>query len=205
MNRRRGKSLPKWLRVLMALALAGALAFSALLGAVIYGSYDHVKGQPGVMIILGCQVMPWGPSILLQDRLDTALDYLQEHPAVTVIVSGGQGPDEPESEARCMRDYLVGAGIEADRIILEDQSHNTYQNMIFSAQKLEEEGVDASQGVLIVSNGFHLTRARMLWDRVTGQGDELSTLAAPSSHTPSRWKMYVREPLALAKSFLFDR
>ena len=205
MNRRRGKSLPKWLRVLMALALAGALAFSALLCAVIYGSYDHVKGQPGVMIILGCQVMPWGPSILLQDRLDTALDYLQEHPAVTVIVSGGQGPDEPESEARCMRDYLVGAGIEADRIILEDQSHNTYQNMIFSAQKLEEEGVDASQGVLIVSNGFHLTRARMLWDRVTGQGDELSTLAAPSSHTPSRWKMYVREPLALAKSFLFDR
>ena len=35
--------------------------------------------------------------------------------------------------------------------------------------------------------------------------DNISTLAAPSSHLPSRLKMYVREPLALVKSFLFDR
>ena len=57
--------------------------------------------------------------------------------------------------------------------------------------------------VLIVSNGFHLTRARMLAERAGF--DNISTLAAPSSHLPSRLKMYVREPLALVKSFLFDR
>ena len=54
-----------------------------------------------------------------------------------------------------------------------------------------------------MSNGFHLTRARMLAER-TGF-EEVSTLAAPSSHVPSRLKMYVREPLALVKSFLLDR
>lgn len=195
----------KWVKGLLALALAGILTFCALLGAVVYGSYDHIQGQPQTMLILGCQVHPWGPSILLRDRLDEALDYLEEHPDMTVIVSGGQGPDEHTSEAACMRDYLVDAGVEAGRILVEDQSHNTFQNITYSAQLMHEQGVDMEQGVLMVSNGFHLTRARMLWGRVTGEEEHLSTLAAPSSHTPSRLWMYIREPLALVKSFLLDR
>ena len=195
----------KWVKGLLALALAGVLSFGALLGAVLYGSYDHIQGEPEIMLILGCQVHPWGPSILLQDRLDEALVYLEDYPDMTVIVSGGKGSDEHASEAACMRDYLVDAGIDAERILVEDRSHNTWQNMICSAQLMEEQGLDMEQGVLIVSNGFHLTRARMLWDRVTGEGEEVSTLAAPSSHLTSRLWMYIREPLALAKSFVFDR
>lgn len=195
----------KWIKGLVALVLAGALAFGALLGAVLYGSYDHIQGQPQTMLILGCQVQPWGPSILLQDRLDEALAYLEEHPDMTIIVSGGKGPDEHISEASCMRDYLVDKGIAPERILVEDQSHNTWQNMIYSAKLMEERDLDIERGVLIVSNGFHLTRARMLWDRVTGAGEDVSTLAAPSSHVPSRIWMYIREPLALVKSFVFDR
>ena len=195
----------KWFKGLLALALAGALSFGALLGAVLYGSYDHIQGEPEIMLILGCQVHPWGPSILLQDRLDEALVYLEDHPNMTVIVSGGKGSDEHASEAACMRDYLVDAGIAVERILVEDRSHNTWQNMMCSAQLMEEQDLNVEQGVLIVSNGFHLTRARMLWDRVTGEGEEVSTLAAPSSHLTSRLWMYIREPLALAKSFVFDR
>ena len=56
---------------------------------------------------------------------------------------------------------------------------------------------------VVVSNGFHLTRARMLAERAGY--DSVSTLAAPSSHLPSRLHMYVREPLALVKSFFLDR
>ena len=198
----RGK---KWLKWLLTLVLTGVLCFGALLGGVLYGSYDHIQGEPETMLILGCQVHPWGPSILLQDRLDEALTYLEGHPDMTVIVSGGQGLDEHTSEAACMRDYLVRAGLDEKQILVEDQSHNTWQNMICSAQLMEEHDLDMEQGVLIVSNGFHLTRARMLWDRVTGAGEHVSTLAAPSSHAPSRIWMYIREPLALVKSFVFDR
>ena len=68
---------------------------------------------------------------------------------------------------------------------------------------LEAEGCDLSQGVVVVSNGFHLTRARMLAQRAGF--DQVSTLAAPESHLPSRLKMYLREPLALVKSFFLDR
>jgi uncharacterized SAM-binding protein YcdF (DUF218 family) len=155
------------------------------------------------MVILGCQVKSYGPSMLLQDRLDTALDYLAECPDMIVVVSGGQGPDEPESEAQCMYDYLVKAGVPPEQIWREDESHNTLQNLQNTKALLEGEDVNwQEEGVLVVSNGFHLTRVRMLAQRVLGA--EVSTLAAPSSHMPSRLKMYLREPLALVKSFLMD-
>lgn len=137
------------------------------------------------MVVLGCQVMPDGePSILLRDRLDRALDYLEDHPDLTVVVSGGQGDNEPVTEARCMADYLMERGVEEDQLLLEERSHNTDQNLRYSRELLEAEGCDLSQGVVVVSNGFHLTRARMLAERAGY--DSVSTLAAPSSHLPSR-------------------
>ena len=201
----KGRRYPAWLKAVAALVLAGALSFCALLGAVLYGSYDHITGEPQVMVILGCQVMADGdPSVLLQDRLDTALDYLEEHPDLTVVVSGGQGSNEPVSEARCMADVLIQGGVAEEQIRLEDQSSNTMENLVFSRELLAREGLEVEEtDVLVVSNGFHLTRARMLAGRF-GYG-EISTLAAPSSHLPSRLYMYIREPLALVKSFLLDR
>lgn len=201
----RGRQPRRWLKILLALVLAGILCFAGLFGAVMYGVYDHVSGDPQVMIILGCRVMPGGePSILLQDRLDTALDYLDDHPDITVVVSGGQGSNEPTSEAACMADYLEKHGVDADQILLEDESSNTKENLIYSQELLEEQGVDVGEeGVLVVSNGFHLTRSRMLAERF-GYG-HVSTLAAPTSHVPSRIQMYIREPLALVKSFFLDR
>lgn len=200
-----GKRNKGWIKALIAVLLVGVLTFGGLLGAVLYGSYDHVQGDPRVMIVLGCQVKSWGPSILLRDRLDKALDYLEDHPDVTVVVSGGQGPDEHISEARAMYDYLVEHGVNSEQILLEDRSQNTVQNLEYSMELLAEEGYDVTDDMIVVSNGFHLTRVRMIWARVCGCDDNLSTLAAPSSHVPSRLKMYIREPLALVKSFVFDR
>ena len=196
----------RWLpRVLLCLLLAGALVFGALEALIFSGSRDQLHGEPQVMVVFGCQVKPWGPSVLLQDRLDTALAYLEEHPEMTVVVTGGQGDDEPVSEAQCMYDYLTEHGVEPERIWQEDQSHNTWQNVRYTLALLEEKGADTSAGVVLVSSGFHLTRARMLWERASGGAGELSTLAAPCTHVPSRLKMYIREPFALVKSFLFDR
>lgn len=200
----KGRGQFRWMKVLIALILAGALSFGALFGLVIHGSYDHIQGDPQIMIILGCQVKPWGPSILLQDRLDEALDYLEDHPDMTVVVSGGQGPDEHMSEAEAMAEYLIEKGFAQEQILLEDQSHNTLQNLRCSSQVLHDNGYDTTDEIIVVSNGFHLTRVRMLWNRVWGGDYNLSTLAAPSTHVPSRMKMYIREPLALAKSFLLD-
>lgn len=199
-----GRRKPVWLLALLAAVLAALLSFAVLLGVVLSGAHDSITGEPKVMVILGCKVESWGPSILLQDRLDKALDYLEDHPDLTIVASGGQGPDEHQSEAQCMCDYLTDHGVDGNQILLEDQSHNTWENIRFTQALLVQEGIDTSQ-VLVVSNGFHLTRVRMLWDRAWEGDYTLSTLAAPSSHIPSRLKMYIREPLALVKSYFFDR
>ncbi len=199
----KGRRFGPALKVILALVLAGAITFAALLGAVLSGAYDHISGEPQVMLILGCQVKEDGPSILLRDRLEEALDYLEDHPDLTVVVSGGQGPDEPTSEAQAMADYLIANGVDGEKILLEAFSHNTAQNFSYSKQHLDEAQIDYSDGILVVSNGFHLTRARMLAQRAGFE--EVYTLAAPTSHLPSRLHMYIREPLALVKSFVFDR
>ena len=201
----KGKGRRRAAIVLLALILAAALAFLALLGVVLFGSRDEIRGEPGVMIVLGCQVKPWGPSILLQDRMDKALAYWQEHPEVVIVASGGQGADEPMSEAAAMRDYFVEQGVPEGQILLEERSANTLENLRFSLELLAENGYDTTADMAVVSNGFHLARVRLLWGRVCGGTYNLSTLAAPSSHAPSRLKMYVREPLALVKSFFLDR
>ena len=199
----KGKGIHGWWKALLALVLAGVLAFAVLLGAVLFGAHDRIEGDPQVMIVLGCQVRDNGPSVLLQDRLDEALDYWTDHPDLTVVVSGGQGSNEPTTEARAMADYLMDAGVPEEQILLEDQSHNTMQNLSYSKQLRDQLEVDQADGGIVVSNGFHLTRARMLAERAGF--DPVSTLAAPSSHTLSRIQMYIREPLALVKSFLLDR
>ena len=110
MSGRRFKRLPLFWKGVLGLILAGALAFGGLLGLVLGGARDDVSGDPKTMVVLGCQLYDWGPSIMLRDRLDKALDYLADHPETTVVVSGGQGAEEPTSEAQGMADYLADHG-----------------------------------------------------------------------------------------------
>ena len=200
-----GRKLHPLLRVVIGLVGLGLICFAILATIVSIGKQTYIQGTPRAMIILGCKVEESGPTQMLKDRLNTALDYLNglDSP-ISVIVSGGQGLDEPETEAAAMADYLSQAGYNEAYIYLEDNSHNTAENLGYSVALLESLSLDpAEDEILIVSNGFHLTRARMLAERF-GYG-HVSTLAAPSSHLPSRISMFFREPLALVKSFLLDR
>ncbi len=210
----RGRSRGRgWLTALLVLVILGLLAFGALEVYIGLHSRDRMAGDPQVMVIFGCQMRKDGPSILLRDRLDTALDYLEDHPDMKIVVTGGKGDDEHISEAQGMYDYLTARGVDGAQIFMEDKSRNTWQNINNTFALMEREGWDLTDDVLLVSSGFHLARIEMLWDRVrTGilwdevySDQYISTLAAPVSHAPSRVQMFFREPLALVKSFLFDR
>lgn len=107
------------------------------------------------LIVLGAQVREDGPSVVLKYRLDAAINYLNENPDTICIVSGGQGFNEPVSEAEGMSDYLIENGIEKSRILLEDQSTNTVENIKNSKLLMETP----YNGVGIVTNNFHVFRA----------------------------------------------
>lgn len=199
--------------VILALLALGVLCFAALEIYIGIHSRDRLAGEPKVMVIFGCKVETWGPSLLLQDRLDTALDYLKDHPDMKIVVTGGKGDDEHQSEAECMYDYLTAHGVEGETVYMEDQARNTWQNANYTLDLMKNEGWSLTDDVILVSSGFHLSRIEMLWDRArtarlpgeTYSDQYISTLAAPVSHTPSAIKMFFREPLALVKSFVFDR
>lgn len=107
------------------------------------------------IIVLGAQVRDTGVSKVLKYRLDAAKEYLDENPDTICIVSGGQGANEPCTEAEAMADYLVAHGIEKDRILLEDKSTNTEENIRYSRKLMREE----NDGVGIVTNNFHVFRS----------------------------------------------
>ena len=175
-----------------------------VLGAVLYVAlgFDMKRGQKNVasgkhtyLIVLGAKVKPGGvPSLSLQYRLDAALDYLKENPYTKVIVSGGQGPDEEQTEASFMRDYLIANGIEKSRIITEEQSTSTYENLYYSFALLPE----TEQAVTIVSNDFHLRRATYIANEL---GYETDVIVA-STPRSVEIKLNIRERLALLRTYI---
>ena len=114
------------------------------------------QGEPDAdyLIVLGAQVRPTGPSVALTSRLDAAYAYLIDNEQTMCIVSGGQGPNEPVSEAAAMEAYLIERGLDPARIIREDQSHNTVENIRNSMAFIDP----TSDHVLIVTNDYHLFR-----------------------------------------------
>lgn len=147
--------LPSGLQKVISIAIAAGILLFVIVEGCIISSY-RAKGEKNLdyIIVLGAQVKEKGPSAALKFRLDTAYDYLIENENTICIVSGGQGANEPCSEAQGMRDYLVGKGISEERIIMEDKSTDTSENIKFSSGFLNME----NDSVGIVTNNFHVFR-----------------------------------------------
>ena len=182
-----GRRRLTWQRVLALLLITVLAAFAALRVVISIHARSQIVGEPQVMVIFGSKVEEDGPARMLKDRLDCALDYLEDHPDMTVVVTGGKGDDEHVSEAQGMYDYLTAHGVDGEQILQEPQSRNTWQNVNYTLTLMEGEGYDVTDNVLLVSSGFHLARIEMLWDRARDgmlageiyRAQYISTLAAP--------------------------
>ena len=167
----------------LVLVLAGALFFAVI--EVLILRHFNDKPAPGGdwMIVLGAQVRENGPSFSLQCRLDAAYEYLAQNPGTRCIVSGGQGVNEPCTEAFCMKEYLVSRGISPDRIYMEEASTNTAENLAFSLALTDESRssliTPGADHVVIVTNNFHVLRGCAI-ARKAGLS-HVSGLAAKSS------------------------
>jgi uncharacterized SAM-binding protein YcdF (DUF218 family) len=134
---------------------------------------------------------------MLRLRLDEAIKLYEAGYAPTIIVSGAQGPDESISEAASMKAYLLNHGIPAERILLEDQSFNTYQNLANSHKIMQENNLRTA---VIVSNASHIRRSLLLAQNL---GIQATGSPAPMASNPYlTTKQYVREGAAVAVLFL---
>ncbi len=122
------------------------------------------------LIVLGCGLKPDGtPTPLLQGRLDRALDFYQRQlsetgKALTFIPSRGQGSDEAISESAAMKRFLTAHGVPTERIIEEDRSTNTFENMKFSKEKIWEIRPDAK--IAFATTNYHVFRSGLFARRV---------------------------------------
>ena len=154
--------LPLALRTgVVLLGVVGTLATCGL--SALAMSQAQAVGEPDLdyVIVLGAQVRPdQTPSTVLQYRLDAAAAYLRANPRTRCVVSGGKGASEPVSEAACMATYLEAQGIEPTRILQEDRSTDTHENIRNSAELLRAQGDDPSTArVGVVTNNFHVFRS----------------------------------------------
>lgn len=150
---RAGKIILRILSVIIAVILI----FIVWATAKMIWAASNAPDKETTVVVLGCQVKPYGPSLMLAERLEATYEYLKENPDTKCILSGGQGSDEPMSEARCMYDWLVKKGIDKERLYIEDKSTSTRENLLFSKQIIENEGLNPA--MTIITNEFHQYRA----------------------------------------------
>ena len=115
---------------------------------------------------------------LLADRCDKAIEIYRKDPTSPYLVpSGGQGSDEVCSEAEAMRKYLVSQGIPEDKILLEDKSKTTMENVTFSKNLIEKR--PGRKYTALVTSNYHIYRAMRYAKRAQLKAVGIGSRVAP--------------------------
>ena len=187
---------PAWMKYAVSVVvLCGALCFVLLCGCVISGMKTAVRKNLDYVVVLGAHVKGDVPSKALELRLKAALKYARENENTILILSGGQGFGEDITEAKCMENYLIAHGIKKERLVLEDKSTNTKENLKFS----DVLTGCSRKNTGILSNNFHVYRAVKLAAKL---GYEHPYGIAAASDPIMQVHYVVRETAALVKEKL---
>lgn len=158
------------------------VAFFITLGTIISEANSEPGKNADYVIVLGAHVFGERMSANLKYRVQAACEYLKENPNTKAVLSGGQGSGEKITEAEAMRRYLVQEGIRQDRLLLDETSVNTDENIQNSAKLIGSK----EKRVIIVSNDFHVYRAKRIarkqgFRQVEGLGAKTHPHTVPNS------------------------
>jgi vancomycin permeability regulator SanA len=153
-----GKNGRLLLRVILVVAAFWAMAATALLWD---GLHDNIA-RADMGLVLGNTVFPDGtPSPRLAARLDRAIELYEEDRFEKILASGALGK-EGHDEAVVMRDYLMSRGVPSERILIDSHGYTTYDSARNTMNIMREHNF---RSVLVVSQYFHLPRARLAMRR----------------------------------------
>ncbi len=188
-------------RIITTLFTIGLVIFIGIESIIIYNGHHYDTEKPDYLVVLGAGLRGNSISASLLYRLETALDFHEMYPDVKIVVSGGQGEGENMAEALAMRNFLVDNGVSPSLNIMEDKSTDTYENFLYTKNVLEEETEKEDFIITIISNNFHMYRAKFLAKEV---GFNTYGYPAPS-HKVSALVFYVREFFGVIKAYIFKQ
>ena len=188
-------------RLIYVFLILGILAASITEGFIV--SAAHPDSQPACdyIIVLGAGVNGSKPSLSLQERIQAAYAYLTAHPNTIAVLSGGQGSGEDITEAACMYGELTAMGINGSRLLLEEKSSSTMENLTFTMELLQAQSGSRPARVGIVSSEYHLFRAGLF---AKALGVESVGIPAKTTWVSLRLNYYLREVAAVWKYLVFD-
>lgn len=155
-----GSNLP----YLIAGLLVGLIPIIAICFVITYRSIDEQgyrdETRPAdVIIVLGAAVWPnEKPGLSLKARTERAIDLYRDGDAPYLILSGGLG-DYPPEEAEVMRRLAVDAGIPSGMLLLEKESHSTWESLVGASEIMQERLWTTA---IIVSDPYHMRRALLM-------------------------------------------
>ncbi len=172
---------------------AAGMVWSGVLTGLMISGVHAVPPENATVVVLGSKVSGNAPSADLRVRIETAGDYLLIHPQAKCIASGGKGKGELRTEASVIQEYLMKKGISTSRILVEDHSSDTKENLQNSLKLIDQNGL--SRELAIVTDDYHEYRA----------GQIAKSLGAVPYSVPAQTPWYIfsacyaRELLALTK------
>lgn len=186
-------------RILWILLIVGILAASVTLGFILRAAHPGAIPSCDHIIVLGAGVRGTVPSMSLQERIDAAYAYLTTNPHTVAVLSGGQGKGEDITEAACMYRELTKLGIDGSRLLLEESSTSTIENLMFSLDILEDKTGTRPQSIGIVSSEYHIFRAKLF---AKSLGLDPIGIPGKVSWFPLSLNYYPREVIAVWKYFV---
>jgi uncharacterized SAM-binding protein YcdF (DUF218 family) len=132
-----------------------ALAFAVLAFDVYsFGGSDALDADAA--IVLGAAIDGDEPSPAFRERINHGIHLLESGKVRWIILTGGR-PDGCESpESLVAKRYAIRHGVPEDRILMETDSHTTYQNLYYARELALEHDL---RTLVVVSDPYHLRRA----------------------------------------------
>jgi len=170
------KKFPKWIRISCKVILCVFAASFLIVEGIIL---SNMRGKASAneteyLVILGCQVNGSLASLPLLRRGFNAVNYLKRHENVKAVITGGQGPREDITEAEAMGRLLAENDIGGERILIEDKSKSTIENLKFADELYDLR----ERNIVIVTSDYHMFRSLSIAKKLGYQN--VSGLAARS-------------------------
>ena len=186
------------LKVIAWVLIAAFLVSFVIVETNIMSAIKSDKKECDYILVLGCGLRGKELTRTAVARADAAIEYMSEYPDCTAILCGGQGKDELISEAQAIYNYMTKHGIYKNRLLKEEKSTDTTENIRFAKELLPSEN---SSPVGVVTNDFHLYRSAMIMKKA-GISD-VCTISAPTPNVPLlHTSLFLREYFSILFEYL---